>query len=80
VRSGQDQALTLSGSAIAAAFIAELLVTFALCYVGLNLATSKDHPDNSLYGLAIGFTVAAGAVAVDRSRAARSTPRWCSPA
>ena len=30
----------------------------------LNVATSKDHPDNSFYRLAIGFTVAAGAVAV----------------
>jgi aquaporin Z len=30
----------------------------------LNVASSKDHPDNSFYGLAIGFTVAAGAVAV----------------
>jgi aquaporin Z len=56
--------MTLSGHAVVAAFIAELLVTFALCYVVLNVATSKDHPDNSFYGLAIGFTVAAGAVAV----------------
>jgi aquaporin Z len=32
--------------------------------VVLNVATSKDHPDNSFYGLAIGFTVVAGAVAV----------------
>lgn len=64
VPSGQRQAMTLSGHAAVAAFIAELLVTFALCYVVLNVATSKDHPDNSFYGLAIGFTVAAGAVAV----------------
>jgi aquaporin Z len=45
-------------------FIAELLFTFALTYVVLNVATSKDHPTNSFYGLAIGFTVLAGAVAV----------------
>ena len=64
VPAGQGPALTLSGHAIVAAFLAELLVTFALCYVVLNVATSKDHPDNSFYGLAIGFTVAAGAVAV----------------
>ena len=64
VPAGQGEALTLSGPAIVAAFIAELLVTFALCYVVLNVATSKDHPDNSFYGLAIGFTVAAGAIAV----------------
>ncbi len=64
VPSGQAAPLNLSGHALMAAFIAELLFTFALCYVVLNVATSKDHPDNSFYGLAIGFTVAAGAVAV----------------
>jgi aquaporin Z len=46
------------------AFVVELVFTFALCYVVLNVATSKDHPKNSFYGLAIGFTVVAGAVAV----------------
>jgi aquaporin Z len=56
--------LTLSGHALTAAIVAELLFTFALAYVVLNVATSKDHPDNSFYGLAIGFTVLAGAVAV----------------
>jgi aquaporin Z len=49
---------------LGAVFVAELLFTFALAYVVLNVATSKDHPTNSFYGLAIGFTVAAGAVAV----------------
>ena len=47
-----------------AALVAELLFTFALVYVVLNVATSKDHPNNNFYGLAIGFTVAAGAFAV----------------
>ena len=56
--------LTLNGSTLLAAFVVELLFTFALCYVVLNVATSKDHPTNSFYGLAIGFTVLAGAVAV----------------
>jgi aquaporin Z len=55
---------TLSGQILLAAFVVELLFTFALCYVVLNVATSKDHPKNSFYGLAIGFTVVAGAVAV----------------
>jgi aquaporin Z len=64
VRPGHVNPLTLSGFAVVAAFVAELLFTFALCYVVLNVATSKDHPDNSFYGLAIGFTVLAGAVAV----------------
>jgi len=56
--------MTLSGRTLLAGFVAELLFTFALCYVVVNVATSKDHPDNSFYGLAIGFTVVAGAVAV----------------
>jgi aquaporin Z len=56
--------MTLGGSTLLAAFVVELLFTFALAYVVLNVATSKDHPTNSFYGLAIGFTVLAGAVAV----------------
>jgi aquaporin Z len=56
--------MTLSGRTLLAAFVVEALFTFALCYVVLNVATSKDHPDNSYYGLAIGFTVVAGALAV----------------
>jgi aquaporin Z len=43
--------------------IVEFLFTFALCYVVLNVATAKDTENNSFYGLAIGFTVAAGAFA-----------------
>jgi aquaporin Z len=57
-------AMTLTGRTLVAAFVVELLFTFALCYVVLNVATSKHHPDNSFYGLAIGFTVVAGAFAV----------------
>lgn len=45
-------------------FLAEFLFTFALAYVVLNVATSKDTSGNSNYGLAIGFTVVAGAYAV----------------
>jgi aquaporin Z len=56
--------LALSGHLLAAAFVGEVLFTFALCYVVLNVATSKDHPNNSFYGLAIGFTVLTGAIAV----------------
>jgi aquaporin Z len=52
------------GREITAALLAELLFTFALAYVVLNVATSKDHPNNSFYGLAIGFTVMTGAFAV----------------
>jgi aquaporin Z len=57
-------AFAAHGKGIAAALVAEVLITFALAYVVLNVATSKDHPNNSFYGLAIGFTVLAGAVAV----------------
>lgn len=58
------EALALTGDKIVPALLAEFLFTFALAYVVLNTATSKDHPDNSFYGFAIGFTVLAGAVAV----------------
>lgn len=45
------------------AFLVEAIVTFVLVYVILNVATSKDHPDNSFYGLAIGSTIVVGAAA-----------------
>ena len=44
--------------------LAEFLFTFALAYVVLNVATAKATAGNSFYGLAIGFTVMAGAFAV----------------
>jgi aquaporin Z len=46
------------------AFVAEFLFTFALAFVVLNSATSKDNSGNSFYGLAIGMTVMVGAFAV----------------
>ena len=46
------------------ALAAEFLFTFALCYVVLNVATAKGTAGNSFYGLAIGFTVLAGAFSV----------------
>ena len=46
------------------ALIVEFLFTFALCYVVLNTATSKNTSGNSFYGLAIGFTVVVGAYSV----------------
>ena len=57
-------ALSLSGREIGAAFAVEALFTFALAYVVLNVATSRSHPDNSFYGLAIGGTVMVGAFTV----------------
>lgn len=44
--------------------IVEFLFTFALAYVVLNVATARGTEGNSFYGLAIGFTVAAGAFTV----------------
>lgn len=49
---------------IVPALIAEFLFAFALCFVVLNVATAKGTSGNSFYGLAIGFTVLAGAYAV----------------
>jgi aquaporin Z len=49
---------------ITRALTAELLFTFALVFVVLNVATSKNTQGNSYYGLAIGFTVLVGAFAV----------------
>lgn len=46
------------------ALLAEFLFTFALVFVVLNTATAKGTAGNSFYGLAIGFTVLAGAFAV----------------
>ena len=46
------------------ALLVEVLYTFALCLVVLNVATSPDTEGNSYYGLAIGFTVAVGAISV----------------
>jgi aquaporin Z len=64
VNAGAVPTLHPSGHALVATIVVELLFTFALAWVVLNVATSKDHPNNSFYGLAIGFTVAVGAVAV----------------
>lgn len=44
--------------------IVEFLFTFALAWVVLNTATAKGTSGNSFYGLAIGFTVLTGAIAV----------------
>jgi aquaporin Z len=44
--------------------LAEFLFTFTLAWVVLNVATARGTQGNSFYGLAIGFTVVAGAFAV----------------
>ncbi len=52
------------GVGAGAAVAAEAIFTFALVLVVLNVATHPATEGNSYYGLAIGFTVLAGAVAV----------------
>jgi len=54
---------TFDGELVPQAFLVELLITFALAWTVLNVATSKDHPDNSFYGLAIGAVVVGGGLA-----------------
>ena len=59
---GSGTPMTLAS--VPKAFLAELLFSFGLCYVVLNTATAKGTANQSFYGLAIGFTVMAGAFAV----------------
>jgi len=44
--------------------IVEFIYTFALAWVVLHVATARGTEGNSFYGLAIGFTVLTGALAV----------------
>ena len=57
---------TSAGPAAYAIFLAEFVWTFVLATTVLNVATTKKAANNSYFGLAIGFTVFAGAVAVGR--------------
>lgn len=52
-----------AGVAPLGAYLVELLFTFALTLVVLNVAASEPTKGNSFYGLAIGFTVMAAAFA-----------------
>jgi aquaporin Z len=61
---GYDPAATVAVAGAGKMLIVEFLFTFALAYVVLNVATAKDTEGNSYYGLAIGFTLAAGIFAV----------------
>lgn len=59
-----DPSVSPKEIAVVPALIAELIGTFALAYVVLNVATAKSTAGNSYFGLAIGFTVMAMALAV----------------
>jgi aquaporin Z len=54
--------------------VVEFLFTFALAWVVLNVATARGTEGNSFYGLAIGFTVTAGAFAVGAISGAAFNP------
>ncbi|MDD8018399.1 MAG: aquaporin [Bacteroidota bacterium] len=58
-----NPAVTAMTHDVAKSLLNEFLFTFALCYVVLNVATSKKSAGNSYFGLAIGFTVVIGAFA-----------------
>jgi len=58
-----DANVTAKTVDVGRALLVEVLFTFALCYVVLNVATSKKSSGNSYFGLAIGLTVMAGAYA-----------------
>jgi aquaporin Z len=62
LRAGMEVAPMSAG--VGRAFLAEVLFTFALVFVVLNVATAKGTAGNSFYGLAIGMTVMSGAFAV----------------
>jgi aquaporin Z len=59
-----DPEIKAIAPAVVPVLLAEFLFTFALAFVVLNVATAKATQGNSYYGLAIGFTVLAGAYAV----------------
>lgn len=56
--------VTPATHAMGPSFVVEMIYTFALVWVVLNVATAKGTANNSFYGLAIGFTVLVGAVSV----------------
>lgn len=56
------------------ALVAEILFSFALALVVLQVATNDKVKGNSFYGLAIGFTVFAGAAAVGSISGAAFNP------
>jgi aquaporin Z len=63
---GHGSSPAASTATAAQVMLAEALGTFALVYTVLNVATAPATAGNSFYGLAIGFTVFAQAVAVGK--------------
>jgi aquaporin Z len=61
---GYEPSSPVRTGGIGSMLVVELLFTFALAYVVLNVATANATQGNSFYGLAIGFTLASGIFAV----------------
>lgn len=59
-----DPMVTPAEIGVFPALMAELIGTFALAYVVLNVATAKATAGNSYFGLAIGFTITVMAFAL----------------
>jgi len=81
---GAGAAIAVTGTAIAVepapdvalwrVALVEVLYTFALVSVILNVATSKDHPGNGFYGTAIGLIVLGGILTVGKVSGAAFNP------
>ena len=61
---GNDFNVVSNTDDISSFFVAEILFTFLLVFVILNVALNKNLKGNQFYGLAIGLTVTAGAFSV----------------
>ena len=61
---GNDFNVVSNTNDISSFFVAEILFTFLLVFVILNVALNKNLKGNQFYGLAIGLTVTAGAFSV----------------
>jgi aquaporin Z len=61
---GYDADREANVAGVGTMLVVEFLFTFALAWVVLNVATARGTEGNSFYGLAIGFTVTAGAFTV----------------
>ena len=61
---GNDFNVVSNTNDISSFFLAEIMFTFLLVFVILNVALNKNLKGNQFYGLAIGLTVTAGAFAV----------------
>lgn len=64
VKLRSPELVTAATPHVLSALVAELIFTFALAYVVLHTATSKQTAGNSYYGLAIGFTLMTAAYSI----------------